>query len=139
MSFRKTEFDSSNTTLQRQKNPAARLFDYLALLGSAFLLIALGAGSFLLADKYHVYVLWIFLGWMSLLFFVVVGRTFRGQFKSTSFVLFFLSWTFLHLLIYTLFLLYSSWFYWLLILPIELWVGYTAAYGLFGLPADQGK
>src|SRR5258708_39453253 len=138
-SFRKAEFNSSHMSLQRPKNLTERLLDYLALLGSALLLIGLGAGWFRLADKYHVYVLWIFLGWMSLLFFVVVGRNFRRQLRSTSFVLYFLTWLLLHLLIYTFFLLYSSWFYWLLVLPIELWIGYTAAYALFGLPHDQGQ
>jgi FtsH-binding integral membrane protein len=135
--FRKAKFDSSDMILKQPKSLPGRVWDYLALLGSALLLIALGTGSFLLADKYHIYVLWIFLGWMSLLFFVVVGSSFRRQFKSASFVLFFLVWMLTHLLIYTIFLIYSSWFYWLLILPIELWIGYTVAYARFGLPPDQ--
>ncbi|MDP9263212.1 MAG: hypothetical protein M3O85_02705 [Acidobacteriota bacterium] len=121
--------------MERQSVEKKALSGFLVLT-AATLLAALGVASFLMADYYHVSPLWAFLGWLSLLFVVTVGKDLRSRFRSPAFVGFFLIWLTLHLLLTIFVVAYLHWIYWLPVTFLELWIGYTIAFWLFGLPPN---
>ena len=114
-----------------------RLIDRLALLGSALFLIAVGGGGFLLAEVYHLSEGWVFGAWAAAFFFVIVGWGYRRKFRDPAFVSFFLAWTLLHVLVYLLVLAYLGFLYYVPIMVLELWIGYTIAIWQFGPPPDK--
>ena len=115
-----------------------RLIDRLALLGAALLMIGLGGSAFLLAQKYHVSEAWVFGAWAAVFFFVIVGWGYRRKFRDPAFVSFFLAWMLLHVLVYLLALAYLGFLWYVPIVVLELWIGYTIAIWQFGPPADRG-
>jgi hypothetical protein len=127
----KTDKDrESHLKLER---PKTSLLDIIALLGSSILIVILGMVSFFLADKHHIDLIWPILGWISLAFFAGIGWDYRREFRSGAFTSFFLAWIVIHSLIFVLVLGYLSWFYYVLAVPLELFVFYTSASLLFGL------
>jgi hypothetical protein len=124
--------DSPRTSLGK------KLLDRLALVGSALLLSAVGTGVFLWADKHRVNVAWIFGGSMCLIFLRIVGWPYRSKFRSTTFIAFFVAWLLVHVGIYLLVLDYLGVLYYMPIVVLELWVGYTLAIWQFGPPPDRG-
>ena|SRR5438128_9697608 len=124
--------DSSKTT------GGKRLIDRLASLGAALLLIAVGGGAFLLADKHHVSEAWVFGAWAAAFFFVIVGWGYRRKFRDPAFISFFVAWTLLHVLVYLLVLAYLGFLWYVPIMVLELWIGYTIAIWQFGPPPDRG-
>jgi len=122
---------SSRTGLRK------RLLDRLALLGSSLLLIAVGGGVFLWADKHHVNDAWVFGSWVSLIFVGIVAWPFRSKFRSPNFVAFCVSWLLLHVAIFLLVISYFGLLYYIPIVVLELWIGYTVAIWQFGPPPDR--
>jgi hypothetical protein len=95
-----------------------------------------------LADKLQIDLLWIFGAWRSLAFIASVGWSLRYLFRSASFIVFFLAWLVLHLVCCLFVVAFLQWLYWIPALGLELWIGYSAAFWLFGMPAKgspEGK
>ncbi len=115
-----------------------RLLDRLALLVCALLLIAVGGSAFLLADKHHVSEAWVFGAWAALFFFLYVGWGYRRNFRNPAFMSFFVAWTLLHVVVYLLTLAYLGFLWYVPIVVLELWIGYTVAISQFGPPPDKG-
>jgi hypothetical protein len=91
-------------------------------------------GSFWLGELWHIAFVPIFLSWMSVIFLATVGWDLRSKFRSPAFVVFFVAWLVMHLAVLTFVIGRLVWFYLLPALCIELWVGYTLAFHMFGLP-----
>jgi hypothetical protein len=108
--------------------------DKALLVGAALLVCVLGVGVFFIAIQYHVSTLWIFLAVNSIGFTIVVARQFRGYWKTVSFFAFFALWVLIHTLLLLAALIRGPWPYWLPVFGVELFLGYLAAYWLFGLP-----
>jgi hypothetical protein len=125
--------DAGQESHPELKRPKRGFLDILALFGSSILIVILGIGSFSLADKHHIDLIWPILGWVSLAFLAGVGWDYRREFKSGAFTSFFLAWIVIHSLIFVLVLGYLSWLYYLLAVPLELFVFYASASLLFGL------
>ena len=115
-------------------NQRKRVSDRLALVGAALGLIGLFVAASLFADKYHASHLWVFGLFTSLGFIAVIGRDFKGRFRSASFVLFFLAWLLVHVLLFAFFLVFFGLLYWALAVPVELAIGYLVARKLFNVP-----
>lgn len=113
-----------------------KLLDRLALLGSSLVLIAAGIGVFLWAQNHHINVAWVFGGWVSLIFLGIVGWPFRSKFRLPNFVAFFVAWLILHAVIFLLVINYFGFGYYVPIVMLELWIGYTLLIWQFG-PPDQ--
>jgi hypothetical protein len=107
--------------------------DVLLVLGAALLVILIACGAYVLAGRYHVNSSWVYLGEISLGFFVTVGWDYRKEFRSVRFVIFFGGWLFAHLTIFVFVVAYLGWLYWLLALSVELFLFYGTAFWLFGL------
>jgi hypothetical protein len=99
-------------------NQRKRVSDRLALVGVALGLIGFFVAASLLADKYHASRLWVFCLFTSLGFIAVIGRDFKGRFRSASFVLFFLAWLLVHVLLFAFFLAFFGLLYWALVVPV---------------------
>lgn len=108
--------------------------DGLKLLGSAVLVILLGISNFALANRYHISAFAVFLGWMAVAFFAVIGKDFRGQLKQPFFLAFFVSWLFVHLLVCVFFLAYFSILHWAVAMIFEVALGYWLAHEIFKVP-----
>jgi hypothetical protein len=122
-------------SVRPKSNSGKRIADWLALLLCALLLIAVGGSAFLLADKYDINEAWVFGAWAAVFFFIIVGWGYRSKFRNTTFVSFFLAWMLVHVLIYLLVLGYLGFLYYVPIVVLELWIGYTIAIWQFGPPA----
>jgi len=114
-----------------------RALNFILLVCSALLLAALLTGAFVIADSYHVSILWVFAAWASVLFLVVVGWRYRSKFTSPAFAAFFLAWTLVHALLYAWVLSYLGFLYYIPLSSLELWIGYTVAIWLFGPPPHK--
>ncbi len=110
----------------------------MLLLGASVLVAAVSTTAFLLADERHINPAWLLAAGAALIFFLVVGWGYRRKFRDPTFVSFFLSWTLVHVLMYLLVLAYLGFLWYLPIVVLELWVGYTIAIRQFGPPADKG-
>ncbi|PYV35301.1 MAG: hypothetical protein DMG22_02755, partial [Acidobacteria bacterium] len=113
--------------------------DFLLLVGSALLLIALGAGSFALRDEYHFGEFWLWGGWIGVGTFASVAGFLRSKFRQRGFTVFCVVWFPVHMAV----ALGAAARYPILIslLPVtvELWVGFTIAFWLFALPPKGGE
>ena len=110
-----------------------------ALLVCASLLVAIAfTAAFWLADRHHVNPAWLFTAGAAPIFFLVVGWGYRRKFRDPTFVSFFLGWMFVHVLVLLLVLAYLGFLWYLPIVVLELWVGYTIAIWQFGPPPDKG-
>jgi hypothetical protein len=70
----------------------SRLVDIFYLIGAAFLVCVLGLGAFLLADIYHISPLWVFFGFISVLFVAMAREDYPKQFRSPRFLAFVMGW-----------------------------------------------
>jgi hypothetical protein len=70
-------------------------------------------------------------------FIVVVGRTSPDRWKTPSFILFFMVWLVVHGTVATQLAASLPILYWLPVLGAELFIGFLAAYLLFGLPTSR--
>jgi hypothetical protein len=108
--------------------------DRLLLVASAIIVCIIGVGAFWIAGDSHKGLLWVFFGLNTIGFAFVVGRKFPKHWKSPSFVFFFLAWLLLHGIVATTLAASVPFLYWLPIFGVELFVGFLAAYLLFGVP-----
>ena len=103
------------------------------VLGAALLVIAMGGGAYLMAGRYHIDDVWVYLGEISLVFFVTIGLDCRREFRSVRFVIFFGCWLLAHLAIFVFVVAYLGWLYWLLAFSVELFLFYATTSRPFGL------
>jgi|SRR5690349_8825758 hypothetical protein len=119
------------------KNGASGFRDRLLLVASAIVVCIIGLSAFWVAGDSHASPLWVFFGLNAVGFVIVVGRKFPDRWKTPSFILFFLTWLFLHGIVATMLAASVPFLYWLPIFAVELFVGFLAAYLLFGLPGQS--
>lgn len=111
--------------------------DRMLLLGAALLVCLLGVGSFFMGEVYRINPAYFIFAFNTILLPTVIGGHFRQHFKKPLFVLFFAGWMCAHGLI-TVALWHYVWlWYWLPVLALELFIGFGAAYVLFGPPAEK--
>ncbi len=96
----------------------------------------LGVSAFWLADDYHVNPIWLFFAFNSIGFILVVVRKFHTHPKTFLFVGYFVLWLVVHGIVVVVLMGWVPFLYWLPIIGLELFVGYLAAYRLFGLPPE---
>jgi hypothetical protein len=112
--------------------------DSLLLVASALIVCILGVGAFWIAGDSHTGPIWVFFGLNAIGFTVVVGRKFPNRWTTPSFVVFFLVWLLLHGIVATMLAASVPIIYWLPIFGVELFVGFLAAYLLFGVLPGEG-
>jgi hypothetical protein len=108
------------------------------LLTTGVILAAVSTAAFWIADERHVRPEWLFAAGVAIIFFLVVGWGYRRQFRNPVFVSFFLAWTLGHVTLFLLVQAYLGFLWYLPVLVLELWIGYTIAIWKFGPPADKG-
>jgi len=111
--------------------------DRVLLVSSAILVCVIGVGAFWIADDYHANKLWVFFGLNAIGFIVVVGRKFPNHWQTPSFILFFMAWLVVHGIVAVTLAASLPILYWLPIFGVELFIGFFAAYLLFGVPLDR--
>jgi uncharacterized membrane protein len=116
----------------------SRAVDMLLLIGAALLVAGLSTGAALLSLAYNISPAWLLAFWVAVIFFLVVGWGYRRKFRDPVFVSFFLAWLLVHVAVYLLVLGYLGFLYYLPIVVLELWIGYTIAIWQFGPPPDKG-
>jgi hypothetical protein len=118
------------------KKGASGFRDRALLVASAIIVCVIGVGAFWIAGDSGTGPLWVFFGLNAIGFIVVVGRKFRKHWNTPSFILFFLAWLLLHGIVATMLAASLPILYWLPIFGVELFVGFLAAYLLFGAPSE---
>ena len=121
-----------------EKKKRSKALDIVLLVGASVLVAAVSTAAFWLADNRHVNAAWLFAAGAALIFFLVVGWGYRRKFRDPAFVSFFLGWTLVHVVVFLLVLAYMGFLWYLPIVVLELWVGYTIAIWQFGPPPDKG-
>ena len=96
-----------------------------------------GVSAFWLADNYKLSPAWVFFALNSIGFVVVVGRKFQSYSKTLQFVSFLAVWLIFHAAIMVALTDWVPVVFWLPLIGIELFIGYLAAYLLFGLPPNE--
>jgi hypothetical protein len=108
--------------------------DFGLLLLAGILVATLSTGAFWISEEHHVNPAWLLSAWAAVGFLASVGRDYRTKLNSLAFALFFLAWLAVHILVYLLVLAYLGFLYYVPVVVLELWVGYTLAIWLFGPP-----
>ena len=119
------------------KSPTARYWDRVRLVGAAILVCAIGCGSFLLGELYHISPVWLFLSWNSIGLFMILGKGFCGHFKNARFTAFFLLWMAVHGTVVVMLMRWVRMLYWVPLMGLELFVGFLSADLLFGIRPDR--
>ena len=122
------------SVIGEEKKGRLKIADWRLLLG----IIAAGGVAFWFADDHGIDRAWIYGAGAAAIFFVAVGRGYRSLFRSPEFVIFFTIWTVVHVIVFLLVLAYLGFLYYVPIMLLELWVGYTIAILRFGPPPDRG-
>src|SRR6266404_7945151 len=117
-----------------ERKKRSKTLDFLLLLGASLFVAAAGTAAFWVADEHHVNPAWLLGAGTAVLFFAVVGWGYRRKFRDPVFVSFFFVWLLLHVAIYLLVLGYLGFLYYIPIVVLELWIGYTIAIWQFGPP-----
>jgi hypothetical protein len=117
----------------------SRILDLLYLIGVALLVCVLGVGAFLLADRYHVNPLWIFVCLISVLFFAGAREDYRKQFRSARFVAFVCGWVVITVGVFIVFLGLFGWLWLIPALFLEQVIFYMSAHWLFGVPPPSRR
>ena len=126
--------DSAVGKFAKKPNKAV---DRSLLLIASLLVAGIGVAVFWLADDHHINPAWLFAAGAALVFFIVVGRDYRERLKSPQFVLFFIAWLLVHVLVFLLVLGHLGFLWYLPFVVLELWIGYTLAIRIFGLPSRR--
>ena len=116
----------------------SKTLNFFLLLGTSLLVAVVATAAFWLAGEHRVNPAWLFAAGVAILFLAVVGWGYRRKFRDPVFVSFFLAWLLLHVTIYLLVLSYLGLLYYIPIVVLELWIGYTIAIWQFGPPPDRG-
>lgn len=104
--------------------PRSRSIDIALLIGSAFLICVLLTGSFLLADKYQVDAIWVFVAINSLGIIPIVGKRYRRGMPNRLFIPFVGAWMLVHGALATFLIVKIHVVYWLPAFAIELGLGF---------------
>jgi hypothetical protein len=108
----------------------------LAAIGVIVVLLSL----FAFADLLHLNPKWISMLATTVAFFAAIGWDYRKQFRSPSFVLFFVAWVSIHLVIFVTVLGSMGWVYWFAALFVELFLFYATLHWCFKLePPPHGR
>jgi len=105
--------------------------------GAAILVCAIGCGSFLLGELYHISPVRLFLSWNSIGLLMILGKGFRGHFKNARFTAFFLLWMAVHGTVVVMLMRWVRMLYWVPLMGLELFVGFLSADLLFGIRPDR--
>ena len=124
--------------LGEERKKRSKMLDFILLLSASLLVAAASTAAFWVADEHHISPAWLFGAGAAVIFFLVVGWGYRRKFQDTVFVSFFLAWLLVHVAVYLLVLGYLGFLYYIPIVVLELWVGYTLAIWQFGPPPDRG-
>lgn len=110
--------------------------DSLKLFGCALAVVAIGLGSYALADRYHISHLALFLAWMWVGFIAKSAEDFRGVglFKRRPFLLFIVAWAFISALVFVVSWVYLSLIGWASAMLLEAVLGYFLAHKIFKAP-----
>jgi len=127
-----------DSAVGEEKKKRSRALDFVLLVGAGLLVAAGSAGAFWVADERHINPAWLFAAGAALIFFLVVGWGYRRRFRDPAFTAFFVGWTLVHVLVYLLVLAFLGFLWYMPIVVLELWIGYTIAIRRFGPPPDQG-
>jgi hypothetical protein len=127
-----------DSAVGKEKKKRGKALALLFLVGAGLIVAAAFTAAFWMADEHHISSGWLFAAGAALIFFLVVGWGYRRKFRDPVFVSFFLAWTFIHLLVFLLVLAYLGFIWYLPIMVLELWIGYTIAIWQFGPPPDKG-
>lgn len=120
-----------------EQKKRSKTLDFLLLLGASLFVAAASTAAFWLADEHHINPAWLFAAGAAVIFFLVVGWGYRRKFRDPVFVSFFLAWLIVHVAVYLLVLGYLGFLWYLPIVVLELWIGYTIAIWQFGHPPDR--
>lgn len=108
--------------------------DGLVVIGLALLLCLFLLGAFVVADAYHINVLWVCFAWSSILMIPAFLRAFRGHLKRPLMIPFLAGLTMVHGIV---FISLIEWrvpvVYWFPIFIVELSAGAWASYRFFGI------
>jgi hypothetical protein len=108
--------------------------DGLIAIGLAVSLCLFLLGAFVVADKYHINVLWVCFAWSSVLAIPAFFRAFRGHLKRPFMIPFLVGLTIVHGIV---FISLIKWrvpiVYWFPVFIVELSLGAWAAYRFFGI------
>ena len=115
------------------ESPTTKFWDRVRLVGAAILVCVIGGASFLAGEIYHINAAWLFLFWNSIGLFMILGKSFRGQFKNVQFTAFFLLWMAAHGTAVVLLMRCVRMTYWVPLMGLELFIGFLAANLLFGI------
>jgi len=110
-----------------------RLLDVCLLVGSALLVCVICVGAFIVVVVRHMNPVWMFLSFMSILFFAWVREEYRKEFRSTRFILFVCCWIIINMVVFVVVLASFGWFWLFPTLFLEQVLFYMSAYWLFGL------
>lgn len=121
-----------------EKKKRSRSRDVLLLIASSLVVAVIGVGLFWTVDVLQVSPAWVFGSLSAITLFLVVGWGYRKLFCSPAFIAFFAAWTLIHVAILLVVLAYLGFPYYIPIVVLELWVGYTIAIWQFGPPPDEG-
>jgi multisubunit Na+/H+ antiporter MnhB subunit len=127
-----------DSAVGEEKKKRSKVLDLLLLVGAGLIVAAASTAAFWMAEEHHISPGWLFAAGAALIFFLVVGWGYRRKFRDPAFVSFFLAWTLVHVLVFLLVLAYLGFLWYLPIMLLGLWVGYTIAIWQFGPPPDKG-
>jgi hypothetical protein len=125
------------SNLQKQKMLTKGLWDKVVLLGLAVSVCVALIVALWLADRHQVNSVWVLLAWNSIGLIAVVGWGFRRHRKQPSFIAFFIAWLAVHAALVTVLMGWVPMPYWVLAIGVEFFIGYLAAYWLFGINPDH--
>ena len=123
-----------DSAVGKEKTKRSKALGLLLLAGTGLIVAAASTAAFWMADAHHISSSWLFAGGAALIFFLVVGWGYRRKFRSPAFVSFFLAWTLVHVLVFLMVLAYLGFLWYLPVMVLELWIGYTIAIWQFGPP-----
>lgn len=121
-----------------KRKKRSKALDFLLLLGASLFVAAASTAAFWAADEHRINPACVFGAGTAVIFFLVVGWGYRRKFRDPVFVSFFLAWLLVHVVVYLLVLVYLGFVWYLPIVLLELWIGYTLAIWQFGPPPDKG-
>jgi hypothetical protein len=108
--------------------------DGLLVIGLALLLCLFLLGAFVVADKYHINVLWVSFAWSSVLVIPAFLRAFRGHLQRPFLMPFLAGLAIVHGLVFMSLIKWQvSVVYWFPVFIVELSIGPWAAYSFFGV------
>jgi hypothetical protein len=120
-------------TSGKQHGFSRRILDWCFLVGTALIVCVLLLGAFLVTEVRHISPMWVFLSWVSIVFFAGVTEEYRKEFRSVRFIFFVCGWLVVNMAVFVVVLSSFGWLYLIPALLLEQVLFYMTAYWLFGL------